>query len=294
MIEAREDIWRANGLAHHVLTWDGGGAPIVLCHGFLDIAWSWRDVARELAAAGRRVVAFDWRGHGESEWIGAGGYYHFPDYVRDLEEIVRRIVGAADARAPIDLVGHSMGGSVCAMYSGAFPEHVRRLVLVEGLGPPEQELSGAPDRVRAWSRGLDDARSKPRRPMASTAQVLSRMRLQNPDVPEALGTLLAEKSTRAAPDGIGRVWRFDPLHKTMSPMPFVKPAFLAFTSRITAKTLLVNGSRGFRTPDDDERVRTLRDARRVWIEGAGHMVHWTHASALATAVLEHVTGTEDA
>lgn len=292
MIEAREEVWRANGLAHHVITWDGGGAPVVLCHGFLDIAWSWRDVAQQLAAAGRRVIAFDWRGHGETEWIGAGGYYHFPDYVRDLEEIVRRATG--EPRAPIDLVGHSMGGSACAMYAGAFPEQVRRLVLVEGLGPPEQDLSGAPDRVRAWFRGLDDAHGKPRRPMASIADVLVRMRVQNPDVPDEMGALLAEKGTRPAPDGPGRVWRFDPLHRTTSPMPFVKAVFLGFTSRIAASTLLVNGSRGLRTPDDDERAATIRGARRVWVDGAGHMIHWTHARALAAAALEHFAGAEGA
>lgn len=292
MISPREDAWRVNGLSHHVITWDGGGAPVVLCHGFLDIAWSWRDVARELAAAGRRVVAFDWRGHGESEWIGAGGYYHFPDYVRDLGELVRRAVG--DDASPIDLVGHSMGGTACAMFSGAFPERVRRLVLIEGLGPPEQDLGDAPNRVRAWFRGLEDVRGKPRRPMASIADVLTRMRVQNPDVPADLGALLAEKSTRPAPEGTGRIWTFDPLHKTTSPMPFVKAAFLAFTSRITAPTLLVNGSRGFRTPDDDERASTIPDVRRVWVDGAGHMIHWTHARELAAGMREHFDREEGA
>src|SRR5258706_3132064 len=82
MTSLRERLVHANGLEHHVLEWNMGGAPtIVCCHGFLDLGWSFVWLAEELAAAGFRVVAFDWRGHGESEHVGRGGYYHFADYI---------------------------------------------------------------------------------------------------------------------------------------------------------------------------------------------------------------------
>ena len=37
-----------------------------------------------------RVIAPDLRGHGDSDWIGAGGYYHFLDYVADLDQVIAR------------------------------------------------------------------------------------------------------------------------------------------------------------------------------------------------------------
>ena len=81
----RERFVPANGLRHHVVEWGEPDAPtVLLAHGFLDLAWSFRDVAQRLAERGFRCVAWDWRGHGESEHIGAGGYYHFADYVLDL------------------------------------------------------------------------------------------------------------------------------------------------------------------------------------------------------------------
>ena len=84
----------ANRLSHHVIEWRPPGqslGTVVLCHGYLDMAWSWRWVAEACAEKGYAVAAFDWRGHGETDWIGAGGYYHFPDYVLDLAELLPQL-----------------------------------------------------------------------------------------------------------------------------------------------------------------------------------------------------------
>ena len=105
--------------------WAGPEPTVVLLHGFLEQSAAWDPVARSL---GRRVVAPNQRGHGRSGHVGDGGWYHFWDYVGDLDQLVEHIGG------PIDLVGHSMGGTVAALYAGTRPDMVRRLVLVEGLG----------------------------------------------------------------------------------------------------------------------------------------------------------------
>ena len=139
----------ANGIRHHVLEWlpPAGVAPrgetVLLCHGFLDFAYSYVLVAVPLAALGYRVLAFDWRGHGESSWVGAAGYYHFPDYVQDLDRLLPQIV--ADDQ-PLHLVGHSMGATACAMFAGVRSERLRSLSLLEGLAPPSAPLGSAPDR----------------------------------------------------------------------------------------------------------------------------------------------------
>src|SRR5262249_1417104 len=91
------------GLRYHLLEWGAEHAAsahtVLLVHGFLDFAWGWNDVATRLAAAGLHVVAPDMRGHGDSERVGAGGYYHFMDYVADLAEVVR-----LSARTTLSLV----------------------------------------------------------------------------------------------------------------------------------------------------------------------------------------------
>src|SRR5690606_34850028 len=97
--------------------WRHAGPPagprVVIQHGFLDHARSFDPVAEALTDVAE-VLAIDARGHGASGRVGAGGYYHFPDYVADLYDVLAAL--AADDR-PLVLVGHSMGGMIASMYA---------------------------------------------------------------------------------------------------------------------------------------------------------------------------------
>ena len=271
----------ANGLEHHVILWEPDGPPpaeTVLClHGFLDVGWSWRQVAERLVARGRRVVAFDWRGHGESAWIAPGGYYHFMDYVADLAALVEALVPG-----PLHLVGHSMGGTAAALHAGAFPERVEKLVLLEGLGPRPDEDAAPAERTAAWVKALRRVHGREEKVLGSLEEALERMRVQNPELPDELGLELAARSTRRVEGGW--IWAFDPLHRTRGPYPFQVERFLAHVRAITAPTLLIEGERGFRTVDHEERRAAVRDGRLVVIPEVGHMMHWFAAGAVAEAI----------
>jgi len=265
----------ANGIVHHVIRWGDRPVEVVFCHGFLDIGWSFDAVARDLVAAGHGVASFDWRGHGQTEWTGAGGYYHFPDYVLDLDELLPQL-----SDQPVHLVGHSMGGSACVMYAAARPENLRSLTLIEGLGPPEMEPRDPVTRLRAWLDGVARVRSKTLKPMDGERTVLKRMRVQNPELTDELGLFLASKSTKAVDGGVQ--WTFDPLHKTWSPRPFQADAFGKLLEAISAPTLIVAGERGLRLQDEEERMAKIKDHRFVEILDVGHMIHWFEPRALAS------------
>ena len=144
----------ANGLWHHVVEWPANGPTVLLAHGFLDLAWSWKRVAERLQTAGYRCIAWDWRGHGETEHIGAGGYYHFADYALDLDALWEPLTQRRDREdAPVHLVGHSMGGSAVAMYASARPDRMETLALVEGLGPPDQPIDRSAEHLRIFLDG---------------------------------------------------------------------------------------------------------------------------------------------
>ena len=110
----------------------GGGAPVVLLHGSGPgvTAWAnWRLVLPPLAER-FRVIAPDARGHGRSAHVGAGGYYHFPDYVSDLDGLVTEL----GLHAPT-VVGHSMGGTVSCWFAAARPSAAAvRVRLRRGTG----------------------------------------------------------------------------------------------------------------------------------------------------------------
>lgn len=270
----------ANGLRHRRIVYGEGEETIVLCHGFLDFAWSFALVAQRLADAGFRVVLHDFRGYGESEWIGAGGYYHFPDYVYDLDRLV------ADLSGPLHLVGHSMGGTIVSMLAGLRPKRFASVTLVEGLGPPVMGTSDAPTRFERWIDNVERARARTQRPLATLDEVLERLREAHGPLEDGFGRFLAERSTRATDEGF--VWRFDPLHRTSSPMPFQLPFFLEFLARIEASVLYVAGEKGFRIPDEAMRLATLKSQTTVEIPAVGHMIHWFAPEALANAVIDHV------
>ena len=280
MTEVREQTLRANGLDHHVLVWGEAPVDVLLCHGFLDVAWSFDAVARMLVAAGHGVASFDWRGHGQTQWIGAGGYYHFPDYVLDLDELLPQL-----SSDPVHLVGHSMGGTACAMYAATRPEKLRSLSLVEGLGPPDASRTNLSTRLRAWLDGVHKRRCEKPRRMTDLETALRRMRVQNPELPTELGMFLASKSTRTDPDGSLR-WSFDPLHRTPSPRRFSAADFCELLEAIEVPCLAVAAERGYRLEDEAMRLDRISDLRFVEIEDVGHMIHWLRPQALALALLD--------
>jgi pimeloyl-ACP methyl ester carboxylesterase len=283
---------RANGLEHHVLVWEGPlERTVVLLHGYLDQARSFVRVGADLATAGHRVLAPDFRGHGESGWVPEGGYYHFPDYVADLAALLAQLAPVETVPA-VSLVAHSMGGSVATLFAGTWPERVRALALLEGTGPSAMPPEMGPVRMGRWLEQLAKPGVRTRRRIASLEEAVQRLKVTHGStVPEAVLLTVAREQTEPHPSGEGLTWRFDPLHQTTSPMRFDLEAFAAFARRITAPVLLVDGGANGMVLQDHA-ARQAHYARREvrTFEGAGHMLHWTVPDVLAAALVEFLAG----
>jgi pimeloyl-ACP methyl ester carboxylesterase len=280
---------RANGLEHHVLEWlptvvDEEARTCVLLHGYMDAAGTWDEVAPDLSRAGLRVLAPDMRGFGDGPRVSEGGYYHFADYVADLADLVDALTGGD----PFLLAGHSMGGTIASLYAGAFPERVAKLALLEGLGPPDIPPDALPDRMRRWIEEVRGVRSRGREPKAIGRPEDARARLaaSHPGVDPAV---LATRVPHLVRDlGGGRVgWRYDPLHKTVSPVGFSVAAYTAFARRARCPVLYVDGgSTGFHPADEAARLAAFGRVEHVSLDGAGHMMHWTRPRELVQALLK--------
>jgi pimeloyl-ACP methyl ester carboxylesterase len=207
--------------------------------------------------------------------VGPGGYYHFPDYVADVAELV-------DALAPrrLAVVGHSMGGTVAALYAGSHHDRIERLALLEGMGPVATEARLGVDRMQSWLRTLRSVDRIPK-PLTSLQEAVERLALHHPRVSREIIETRARLLTRA--DETGRlVWAYDPLHRTTAPTPFHLESFKEFLRRIDCPTLIVSGGpTGWHPPDEEERLHCLAHATRFELPQAGHMMHWTDPVALA-------------
>jgi len=223
----------ANRLRQHLLDWGGRGPTVLLLHGFLEHAHAWDFVAPRLVDAGFAVLALDWRGHGDTQWIGAGGYYHFPDYAADLAAIVRAL------GRRVALIGHSMGAGGAVLYAGTEPARVTALACIDALGPPDMQAEDVPNRYVAWLADLEKAAAR-ERPRVTLAEATARIRERFPHFPDAAAAHLALHGTR--PENGLRVWKFDPLHQTTAPTPYYVAQARPFWARIACPVLYVAGA----------------------------------------------------
>jgi pimeloyl-ACP methyl ester carboxylesterase len=280
----------ANGLEHRALVWaprslGSETRTVVLVHGFMDAAGTWDRVAPALAATGRRVVALDMRGFGAGARAPSGSYYHFADYVFDLADAV----DVLSPSEPVELVGHSMGGTVTTLFAGSFPARVSRLANLEGLGPPDTPPEIGVDRMRHWIEQVRRTRAKQaegRAPTFTRDEALVRLAGNHPAVPPDVIAHRLAHLVREEPDG--RVsWLVDPLHRTTSPVPFFARLFMEYMKKITCPVLFVHGGpNGFHPPDEKERLACFATLSRAEIPDAGHMMHWTRPDEVARLLVD--------
>ena len=271
----RHDI---RGVGYSVLEWGPAESPpIVWLHGWGDCAATAQFVVDALDS-GRRVVAPDFRGFGESRAEVAS--YWFPDYLADLDALLS--IFSPDA--PVTLIGHSMGANVAGLYAGTMPERVNAFVNIEGFGLANADPETAPERYREW---IEAGRATPAfSEYADFTALARRLAKRSP----AMGDDRAEFVARAwAVEEEGRVrLRADPRHRLPNPVLYRRAESEACWRRVSAPVLLVSGGNSPFARGDDVRLDAspmpFPDARAVTIPDVGHMLHFEAAEDVAAHI----------
>lgn len=269
----REKNWPLNHITLAGLHWPADSTikkpPVLLTHGWLDNALSFARLAPELAGH-RDVYALDMAGHGHSGHRPPGQGYQLMDYVADLAELVethfREVPGGR-----IDLVGHSLGGIVSVLYAAAFPERVRRLVMIDSIGP----ISRKPEEVIGQMRKAITKRmtgsGKPVVYPDVAAAAKAREGGMIPLSPRAAKMLVARSMKKS---GEGFVWRADPRLRHPSMMMMDETQVTACLEKVVTPTRFLRAEKGLLAsrPELGSRTNAIAELDLMTVPG-GHHCH---------------------
>nr|WP_241764299.1 alpha/beta hydrolase [Hyphomonas jannaschiana] len=256
----------------HYVDWGNEGAPtLILLHGGRDHCRNWDWVAQELRDDWH-IIAPDLRGHGDSAWSSDGEYSPRAN-VYDLAQLIHQLnVG------PVHIVAHSYGGNISLRYAGIYPEMVKKLVAIEGLGPSPKMLAERfaidPDkRMRDWIEGKRAAAGRVPRKYPSLEDAYKRMKEEN-------SYLTSEQARHLTIHGISQnedgtySWKFDNYFRVMTPYDMPQEELEKLWANITCPTLLAYGEKSWASnPAEDGRVKHFRNATVKLYKDAGHWLH---------------------
>ena len=200
-------IYFSQRLRLHYVDWGNPRAPpLVLLHGGRDHCRNWDWVATALRRDWH-VLAPDLRGHGDSQW-SPDGNYTLAAFIYDLAQLIHQ-----QELALITIIGHSLGGNIALRYTGIYPDNVRRVVAIEGVGAsPEKTAERArvplAERMHEWIEETRRLSGRLPRRYASIEDALKRMQEANQHLSPEQARHLTQHGVNQNEDGTYS-WKFD-------------------------------------------------------------------------------------
>lgn len=261
------------------LAGDSWGDPastlVILQHGGGQTRHAWKRTGEVLGAAGYCAVAFDARGHGDSDWA-ADGAYGQDAMVQDLQCVVE----ALGNRRPV-LVGSSMGGGTSLVAAGEHYVDATALVLVDIA--PRIEEEGVRKIMAFMARDPDGFNS-----LEEVADAIASYQPHR-ERPTHLQGLA--KNVRLGADGKYH-WHWDPrIRRTHTDIGLRQARLEGCARGLTVPSLLVRGGMSDVLTDQgvQEFLALAPASEYVNVTSAGHMVAGDRNDAFGKAVVEFLT-----
>jgi pimeloyl-ACP methyl ester carboxylesterase len=278
----------AHGVRLAVHEWGYADAPpLGLVHGGFDFARTFDVFAPLLADAGWRVVAWDQRGHGDSDYAEL---YSWETDVRDAVAVLDSI-----GTAPLPVVGHSKGGSLMLQLASGLAHRVSHVVNLDGL-PTRRAIPDVPDHQRtklmadelaSWldiRRRTVDAIRKP----GTLDELAARRGRMNPRLSKEWLRYLVSVGGRHDADGWR--WKIDPTMRMGGFGPWRPEWAMRRLATLGQPVLAILGMEpevmGWGTRPEDAERDMPPGGRLVVLETAGHFVHIEQPKVVADLVLE--------
>jgi pimeloyl-ACP methyl ester carboxylesterase len=256
----------------HYVDWGNPAKPpLLMIHGGRDHCRNWDWTAAALRDDWH-VIAPDLRGHGDSQW-SPDGNYTMAGFLYDLSQLIHQ-----QQLAPVTIIAHSLGGHIALRYAGLYPDTVRQLIAIEGLGPSpaamvERGKKDIVERMDAWIRDQRALAGRLPRRYASIEDAFHRMQEENPHLTAEQARHLTVHGVNQNEDGTYS-WKFDNYVRAFPPYDMRLRDIQLLWSRIACPTLLMYGKESRAgDPVADGRASLFHDVKVVGVERAGHWLH---------------------
>lgn len=270
---------------------DPDAPPLLIAHGGFDFAETLNVFAPLLVDEGWRVVSWDHRGHGHSEWADL---YSWEADLRDAATVLDSI-----GPGPLPMIGHSKGGALSLQLAEAFPHRFTHLVNLDGL--PSRRSSpdiAEHERTRLLAREvgawLDHRRSvsdKSRRP-GTLDELAERRGRMNTRLSHDWLRYLVTVGGRLDDDGWR--WRIDPTLRMGGFGPWRPEWSMLRLPGLSMPFLAVIGLElevmGWGTLPRDVEPFLPPGARLEQLEGIGHFMHIEAPRLVADMVVDFIGG----
>jgi pimeloyl-ACP methyl ester carboxylesterase len=244
---------------------------LLLIHGGRDHARSWDWVAEELRHDWH-IIAPDLRGHGDSSW-SPDGNYEMSAFVYDIAQLIHQL-----GLAPVSIIAHSMGGNIATRYAGLYPENVKKLVNIEGLGlspamQAERDALGIQKRFRQWIEDKRNAAGRTPKRYPNIEAAYERMKTENTYLTDEQARHLTVHGISRNEDGTWS-WKFDNYLNIWAMFDMPREDLAALWGAISCPMLLLYGEKSWASnPQKDGRIENFPTAKVVEYENAGHWLH---------------------
>ena len=255
--------------------WEGDGSDgvVVLLHGGGQTRHSWQGTVRTLGALGYHALAFDARGHGDSDW-SAKPDYSYDRLADDLETVASKM-----ANAPV-IIGASMGGMTAMHAIGRNPSKLARAMVLVDIAP-RVDPKGV-KRVNDFLNGYRDG-------FADLEEAADAVAAYNPHRPRPQNPRGLMKNLRLRDDGRLH-WHWDPrFFRERSDEQRERSAkrLLDMCPDIAIPALLVFGAQSdvVTTEGIDELRARMPQLEVGTVPGAGHMIAGDRNDAFNGAIM---------
>ncbi len=274
----QDKYFESNGMRFHYLDWGNVKNPtIIMLHGFAQQAHSWDFVALGLCD-NFRIVAFDQRGHGDSDWSDSQSY-SLNDYHDDIDNLIQHL-----GLSEVLMVGMSMGGRNAFTYAANHPDIVSALVVVDAA--PVAQSTGR-NKIRNFVSQKDVH--------PSIEEFVNMVHGYTPNRPidQIWGSI--KHNVKQLPDG-SWTWKYDkflrsPDRDFRRESKDVSDAMWSSLDLLKASTLLVVGEDSDIVSQDvaNQMLNRISNSKLVSIPNAGHRVMGDNPVAFQDAITKFLS-----